>query len=121
MRASSLDLPSLRAAWWTLRAVRRASRQLGDGELDSVALPRPPLLPASAERGVNGILRRSRAKCLVRALVRQAWFAAQGMPRDLVVGVTSPGSGFEAHAWLDGDPECHSGDYHELLRRPSSA
>jgi Transglutaminase-like superfamily len=117
MRPASLDLASLRAAWWTLRAVRRASRQLSDGRLDSVALPRPPLLPASAERGVNGTLRRSKAKCLVQALVRQSWFAAQGLPRDLIVGVTSPGAGFGAHAWLDGDPECHDGDFYELLRR----
>lgn len=118
MRAASLDLASLRAAWWTLRAVRRASREVGNGKLESVALPRAPLLPASAKRGVRGILRRSEATCLVQALVRQSSFAAQGIPRDVVVGVTPPSAGFEAHAWLDGDPECHNREFQELLRLP---
>jgi hypothetical protein len=118
MRAATLDVASLRAAWWTLRAIHRASRELRDGKLDSVAIPRPPRLPASAERGVNGILRRSEATCLVRALVRQSWFAAQGIPRDIVVGVTPPSAGFEAHAWLEGDRECHSRAFQELLRVP---
>lgn len=33
----------------------------------------------------------------------QAWEAAHGRRRDLVVGITGP-DGFRAHAWLEGDP-----------------
>ena len=42
---------------------------------------------------------------------------AAGGPRELVIGVTSPRNGFRAHAWLEGDPPCHSEGYDELLRR----
>jgi hypothetical protein len=56
-----------------------------------------------AERGVRGGLRRSHESCLVNAIVRQAWEAAHGRRRDLVVGITGP-DGFSAHAWLQGDP-----------------
>jgi hypothetical protein len=58
--------------------------------------------------------------CLPAAIVRQAWFAAHGAKRDLVVGVTAPSGGFEAHAWLDGDPPCHTERFEELLRRPAT-
>jgi hypothetical protein len=47
--------------------------------------------------------------------VLQAWHAAQGRPRDLVIGVTAPSAGFQAHAWLDGE---NPGAFEELLRRP---
>jgi len=36
----------------------------------------------------------------VRAIVAQAWEAAHGRRRDLIVGVTAPGN-FRAHAWLE--------------------
>ncbi|CAN5649373.1 hypothetical protein BH20ACT23_BH20ACT23_14520 [soil metagenome] len=58
------------------------------------------------------------ATCLERATVLQAWYAAQGQRRDLIIGVTAPQTGFRAHAWLDGDPPCHTEGFHELLRRP---
>jgi hypothetical protein len=35
--------------------------------------------------------------------VLQAWYAAQGIERDVVIGVTAPAAGFTAHAWLDGE------------------
>jgi len=57
--------------------------------------------------------------CLVRAAVRQAWDAAHGRRRDLIIGVRSPGADFQAHAWLDGDPPCHEDGFTELLRRPA--
>jgi hypothetical protein len=63
----------------------------------------------------------TRANCLVRASVRQAWYAAHGDLRDVVIGVTAPSGGFAAHAWLDGDAPCHSDGFHELLRRPAEA
>jgi hypothetical protein len=112
-----IDVATLRAAFWTVRAARRARRQLRAG-LTEVDLPRAPRLPSSAERGVTHMLWRRAEPCLVSATVRQAWYAAQGLPRDLVIGVTSPRAGFRAHAWLDGDPPCHEERYHELVRRP---
>jgi hypothetical protein len=51
------------------------------------------------------VWRLRRLNCLESALVRQAWAAAQGEHRRLILGVTSPSDGFEAHAWLEGDPE----------------
>jgi hypothetical protein len=111
---------SLRAAWWTLLAIERARRQLSrGGDLDAVRVGPPPKLPPEAEKGVHAVLRYRRNTCLVRAVVRQRWFASQGSHRDIVIGVTAPNSGFQAHAWLDGDPPCHSERFEELLRRPS--
>jgi hypothetical protein len=111
---------NLRAAWWALGAVRRTRRRLGDGGLDAaLAPPAPPQLQDEAVRAVRAVLRRSDASCLVRSIVMQRWLAAQGDARDLIVGVTGPGAGFEAHAWLDGEAP-HGGEaFHELLRRPA--
>lgn len=114
-----LDLATVRAAWWALRSARRARRQLGTTGPEGIVLPPVPPLPASAGRGVTGVLHRRRYTCLVSATVRQAWHAAHGDRRDLVIGVTAPAGGFQAHAWLDGDPECHPGAYQELVRRPA--
>jgi hypothetical protein len=41
--------------------------------------------------------------CLVNSIVVQAWEAAHGRRRDLVIGITGL-DGFRAHAWLEGDP-----------------
>jgi hypothetical protein len=41
---------------------------------------------------------------LVNAIVLQAWEAAHGRRRDLVIGTTGP-EGFRAHAWLEGGPD----------------
>jgi hypothetical protein len=114
------DLATLRAALWTLRAARSVRKQLGAGQPMPQRLPAVPRVPATAERGMKGVLTRREDTCLVRALVRQAWFAAHGSPRDLVIGVTPPSAGFRAHAWLDGDPPCHDEGYHELVRRPAN-
>jgi hypothetical protein len=84
-----------------------------------VRLRPPPKLPPEAEKGVSAVLRYRRNTCLVRAAVRQKWFASRGSHRDIVIGVTAPNSDFQAHAWLDGDPPCHSEGFEELLRRPS--
>lgn len=113
----ALNLAMVRAAWWTIRAVHNARRQIEDGNFSEVALPRPPAVPSSAERGVRAVLRTTGASCLVRTTVRQAWFAAHGVRRDLVIGVTAPANGFEAHAWLEGDPGGER--FHEILRLPA--
>ncbi len=114
------DLASLRAAVWTVRAVRAAKRELGDGnDYRALDLPDPPPVPRAAERGVGAVLRRTDATCLVRASVRQRWLIAHGDRRDLVIGVTPPADGFRAHAWLEGDPESRSGEFTELTRVPA--
>jgi Transglutaminase-like superfamily len=105
---------TLRAAWWTDRALRRARAELSDGDLRAVELPRPPRLPAGAVRGVRAVLRRREPSCLERSLVLQRWLAAHGDPRDVVIGTTGT-SAFEAHAWLEGED---AGHYTELTRLP---
>lgn len=116
-----VDLPTLRAAWWATRAARRARRQLRTGaRLEELSLPPVPDLPDSAGRGVAAALRRGNYTCLVEASTRQAWHAAHGRPRDVVIGVTAPTSGFRAHAWLEGDAPCHSEEFEELSRHPAS-
>jgi hypothetical protein len=98
-----LRVTNLRAAWWAIRTARRTRRLLEAQGLDAALTPPPPpRLPARAERGVRGALRRWNESCLVNAIVLQAWEAAHGRRRDLLVGITGPGD-FSAHAWLDGD------------------
>jgi transglutaminase superfamily protein len=77
-------------------------------------------VPAESERGVHAVLRRVPATCLHRAAVLQAWHAAHGQPRDLVIGVSPPSKGFTAHAWLAGESSTQQVDLEELLRIPAS-
>ena len=95
---------NLRAAAWAFRTARRARLLLNKRGLDAALapLPPPPPLPPEAERGVRAVLRRRQETCLVNSIVLQAWEAAHGRRRDLVVGVTGPDR-FRAHAWLEGD------------------
>lgn len=108
---------SLRAAWWTLRAISRARRHAGLTDLAEVPLPAPPPVGGGAIRGVQAVLRRRSPTCLVRALVLQRWYAGQGERRDLIVGVTSPAAGFRAHAWVEGDEADRGEGFVELFRR----
>jgi hypothetical protein len=111
------DLPTLRAAWWTVRALRHVRRGLDRDSFRAPSVPEPPAVPVGAGRGVNAALRRRPASCLERALVLQRWEAAQGRRRDIVIGVTAPAD-FSAHAWLDGDP-AEAGPFTELVRIPA--
>jgi hypothetical protein len=108
-----LDPAALRGAWWALRAVRRARRELRVRPVDAVRLPPPDGLPPGGERGVYAVLRRLRPSCLERAHVLQRWLAARGERREVVIGVTAPGADFLAHAWLDGEP---APDFQEIAR-----
>jgi hypothetical protein len=113
---AALDLPSLRAAWWTVRAVRQARRRVRpDGLQRKRPLPPVPAVPERAWPGVAAVLRRLDSSCLVRAQVMQAWHASHGRRRDVVIGVTAPDEDFRAHAWLDGDEPC-ADSYTELTR-----
>jgi len=112
------DRASLRAAWWTQRAVRSARRQLQSGGIEHLRVPPAPVGPPSAARGVAAILRRREERCLVSAAVWQEWHLAQGARHDLIIGVTAPGGGFLAHAWLDGVPGGGDG-FVEISRHPA--
>jgi hypothetical protein len=117
MSLRSLDLPTLRAAWWAHRSLRIVRSDLRRNGLAYRPAPRPPDLPPRAGRGVLAVFRRQSHTCLERALVLQRWEATQGVGRDVVVGVTSA-SAFAAHAWLDGEPDGEVGSYAELMRLP---
>jgi len=110
-----VDLPTLRAAVWAWRSLRRAERDLARNGLEGAHVAPPPALPASARRGVLAILRRRPSTCLERALVLQRWLAARDDRRTVVIGVTAPGPGFRAHAWLEGE---HAPEFHEVARVP---
>jgi hypothetical protein len=122
VRRRSPRVCDFRAAWWAYRCLRDARRRLAAGYTD-VRLA-PPVLPMAAVRGVEAVLIRARPTCLEAALVRQRWLRAQGVLRDVVIGVTAPSGGFEAHAWLE-DPSEPASDpsastaretWHELKR-----
>ena len=93
-------LDDARAAGWTMRAIVRCRRSLRRNDVPSVSLPPSGHLPPPSARAVRRILRGRRDQCLSNALIAQAWRADHGDPVDVVVGVTAPGSGFSAHAWL---------------------
>jgi hypothetical protein len=110
-----------RAAWWALRATAIARGQLGRGGVDALDIPPAPPTPAEARTWAQHVVRLCAKNCLVRAAVRQAWYAGQGREVDIVIGVTSPSEGFRAHAWLAIDPPQTYEGYEELARRPARA
>jgi hypothetical protein len=112
------DLDTLRAALWTVRACRRVHSGPGARGLRAPDLPRAPAVPAHAQRGVEHVLWLRAERCLVSASVRQAWLAARGDARDVVIGVALRRSGeLSAHAWLSGEHEEGAG-YEEIARVP---
>lgn len=115
--AVQADARALRAGGWALVAWRRTRRQLAAGALGEVRVPRAPAGGTTSRRAVEGVLRLVGASCLERELVRQAWFARQGDPRDVVIGVGVPGADFRAHAWLDGETSAEREGLAEIARR----
>ena len=105
--------------WWAGRSLIDVRRSLRRSALPDVAVSPPPPLPPSAVRGVRFVLRRRESTCLQRALVFQAWYAAQGNPREVVIGVTGMNDTFSAHAWLDGEPGDPGRGFDELIRIPA--
>ncbi|HVM13170.1 MAG TPA: lasso peptide biosynthesis protein [Egibacteraceae bacterium] len=106
------------AAAWAVAASAQARRIARRGDLLDARLLPPPPLPDSAGSGVAGVLARTKASCLVRSLVLQAWHASHDRERDVVVGVRHTTGAVEAHAWLEG--ERNDGEYVELVRRPAA-
>ena len=119
MRLARLDLATLRAAVWALRAMRRTRRSLAREGLDGTYVMPPPRLPASARRGVLAVVRRRPNTCLERALVLQRWEASHGSSADVVIGVKGARDGFLAHAWLETMPDAPEDAFSELLRLPA--
>ena len=118
MNVRSLDVPTLRAAWWTHRALRRVRADLRANGLRYAPAPVPPRLPTDARRGVLAVLRREASTCLERALVLQRWHQAHGNARDVIIAVKGPQVDFAAHAWLDGEPDGDVSRFAELMRLP---
>lgn len=116
MSRARLDPAAWRAAAWAWRVMRRLRRDLAEHGLDAVPPALPPSLPEAAWPGAASVLDRARATCLERAMVTQAWALAHGHRRDVVIGVTAPGRGFRAHAWMEGDDVCHHAGFSELTR-----
>ena len=108
-------------ALWAAAAVRLARHRLKRHGLQA-RVPGPPPLGPGAGRGVRAALRRLEPTCLERALVEQAWLAAMGSPRDVVIGVPPEGiKDAPAHAWVDGTDQASSANYLELHRLPPPA
>ena len=104
---------TIRAAVWALRSCRRVHRSAG--VIAGPGLPRVPDVKPAAFAGVRHVLWLRGEQCLVSAYVRQAWLAAHGDARELVIGTTGP-EGFAAHAWLSGEDATQGVGYHELVR-----
>ena len=112
-----ISLPTLRAAFWTLRSLFEARRQLRAGNFRNVRIAPPPALPEAAERGVQAILRRLPMTCLERSLVLQRWLTSHQRPAAVIIGVARSSGKYHAHAWLDGEPSPEA--FHELVRLPA--
>jgi Transglutaminase-like superfamily len=114
------DIATLRAAAWASQAIGRLRRVLKETPVDAVRLEQPPELPAGAVRGARLAFRLRRATCLERALVLQRWHASHGSRRDVVIAVRAGERPFEAHAWLDGEPDPAASSFSELMRVPAA-
>jgi Transglutaminase-like superfamily len=110
-------LHDLRTGVWATRELMRVRGALPT-EGVRVSVRRPPRrMSRNSGRVVMFAARLARASCLERSLVRQAWLRGRGTHRDVVIGVRSADE-FEAHAWIDGDPD--GVDYAEIHRIRSS-
>jgi hypothetical protein len=104
---------------WVVSATAQVRRQLRDGRrVDEVTVSAPPASALRSTRALRVALRVTTRNCLRRSLVRQAWLAAAGEQRDLVIGVRRSPE-FGAHAWLEGDVIPPEEAFEELLRLPS--
>jgi len=109
-------LEALRAAMWTVRALRATKRQISSVPVTEVRVPAPPLLGPGSLSSVRWVMRRWPSTCLEQAFVLQRWLAAGGRARDVIIGVTPPGEVFGAHAWVDGEADEYHESVHELMR-----
>jgi hypothetical protein len=115
-RLATGGLPTLRAAGWALRALRRLRRELPGAGLD-VRVGAPPTLPGASVRGVELMLRLCHATCLERSLVVQRWLLSRRQPHDVLVGVAGGAAALDAHAWIDRYDAAAHGSGYEILTR----
>ena len=103
-RRAFAPLHDLRAGLWAARELKRLRVALArDGVRVTVGRP-PRRVSRKSGKVVMLAARMTRASCLERSLLRQAWLRGRGTMRDVVIGVRSDDE-FKAHAWLDGDPD----------------
>jgi hypothetical protein len=107
------------AAAWAVHVRFQIGRQLHKVSVEHLERPAAPRLGLDATRGVRVALLMTKATCLERSLVYQSWFAAHGIDRDVVIGVTSPKPGFRAHAWLEEPGQLTELDYTAITRLPA--
>lgn len=108
-------------ALWAWTSVWRVRRRLQRSGLKTAAL-KPSPCPPGAVLGVRGVLTRLSPTCLEGALVWQAWLAARGDRRDVVIGVPPSDLGHgtnPAHAWVDGLDPKSADAYIEIYRVPA--
>ncbi len=108
--------PEALAGLWTLGATVLCRRRLTRRGVEAVALPSARRIPANGEAGVQAVLERMGATCLVSSCVLQAWHADHGRALELVIGVTAPAGGFSAHAWLEEPGAGGAAPHTEMLR-----
>lgn len=108
--------PTLRAAVWSLTALRRLRRELPLAGLTARVVP-PPVVPVASVRGIELALRARHATCLERSFVVQRWLLAQGREHDVLVGVAGGADALDAHAWIDRYDHAEHGAGYELLTR----
>jgi len=97
----------VRAGVWLATELRHVRRELREHGTGVTARTPPPGLGWSPHPLVLRVAGYSRATCLERSLIRQAWLRARGDRRDVVIGVRRAEDP-EAHAWLEGDPDSAS-------------
>lgn len=108
------DLSRWRAARWALSAQRTARMELRRNGTSYRPIDDVPER-ARGRGAVEFMLRLRRASCLERSVVLQAWDAAMGWDRDVVIGVAKSGNAVTAHAWLAGEDANNAG-FTEITR-----
>jgi Transglutaminase-like superfamily len=112
-RRALAPVHTVNAGLWAARELRHLRTTLArDGVRSTVRRP-PRRVSRRSGRVVMFAARVGNATCLERSLLRQAWLRGRGTLRDVVIGIRSQDE-FEAHAWLDGDPD--GADYVEIHR-----
>ncbi len=102
--ARAADVHASLACSWAHMVLPLVRTRLADHPItEGVQIVAPPTVRGQARAAVAAALEARHATCIERSLILQRFDAASGRQRALIIGVTSPAAGFEAHAWLEGD------------------
>ena len=130
---ASADRSAFTEAWLLLAVVKLSLGRLSLDRCRRLLAALPPrrrpdgepigLLAARLRRWIGAAAANHlfSSRCLERALVLRAMLARRGHPATLRIGVRRPGTGLEAHAWVECegsavvDGELESGGYRTLL------